>query len=218
MVFEYSDFKVLKDIKIEAPLTNEELLLLVDIENVDRVGFDLTTLEQAYYKANGIDLNTKLLFSKDSYKSSWDTVFSRWILNSKISDNLYIDHSGLYGIYPFEGRAREQIKKFIPQRNELAKLLNLKGKVGYDVCIDYIKGEKVIEVLHLEHDYGIEEYDIFMTNKERLENNLPEYEWEEVIEKLMNTIYLKSSDSIELSNYKASLFGFHKAFRYYNRI
>ena len=57
-----------------------------------------------------------------------------------------------------------------------------------------------------------------MKNKERLENNLPEYEWEEVIEKLMNTIYLKSSDSIELSNYKASLFGFHKAFRYYNRI
>ena len=216
MVFEYSDFKVLKDIKIEAPLSNEELL--VDIENVDRVGFDLTTLEQAYYKANGIDLNTKLLFSKDSYKSSWDTVFNKWILNSKISDNLYIDHSGLYGIYPFEGRAKEQIKKFIPQRNELAKLLNLKGKVGYDVCIDYIKGEEVIEVLHLEHDYGIEEYDLFMTNKERLENNLPEYEWDEVIQKLKSTIYLKSNDSIELSNYKAKLFGFHKAFRYYNRI
>ena len=120
MQFEYSDFKVLKDIVIEAPLSNEELLLLVDIENVDRVGFDLTFIEQAYYKANNLDLNTKTLFSKDSYKNSWDTIFSKWILNSKIGDNLFIDHSGLYGVYPFEGRAKEQLRKYIPQRPDIS--------------------------------------------------------------------------------------------------
>ena len=218
MQFEYSDFKVLKDITIEAPLDNEEFLLLCDIENVDRVGFDLTTIEQAYYKANGLDLNTKILLSKDSYKTSWDTIFSKWILNSNIEENIYVDHSGLYGVYPFAGRAKEQLRKFIPQRPELAKLYNLKGKVGYDLCVDYIKDTEVIEIVHLEHDYGIEEYDSFMYNKERIEQNLPDYNWGDILEKLKGTIYLESNESINLSNYKASLFGFYKAFRYYNRL
>jgi hypothetical protein len=218
MQFEYSDFKVLKDITIETPLDNEEFLLLCDIENVDRVGFDLTTIEQAYYKANGLDLNTKILLSKDSYKSSWDTVFSKWVLNSKIADDIYIDHSGLYGVYPFAGRAKEQIKKYIPQRPELAKLYNIKGKVGYDICIDFIKDSTVVEILHLEHDFGIEEYAIFMNNKERLEQNLPLYDWSNILEKVLGTIYLEDNESITLSNYKASLFGFNKAFRYYNRL
>jgi hypothetical protein len=218
MQFEYSNFQVLKDIVIEAPLSNEELLLLCDIENVDRVGFDLTTIEQAYYKVNNLDLNTKLLFSKDSYKNSWDTIFSKWILNSEIAENLFVDHSGLYGVYPFAGRAKEQLRKYIPQRPELAKLLNLKGKVGYDICVDFIQGERAVEVLHLEHDYGLEEYDLFMKNKQRLENNLPEYEWYEILEKLKGPIYLESNESIKFSDYKASLFGFKKAFRYYNRL
>ena len=218
MLFEINDFEVRKDIVIETPLDNEEFLLLCDIENVDRVGFDLTTIEQAYYKANGIDLNTKALFSKDSYKSSWDTVFSKWILNTEIADNLYIDHSGLYGVYPFAGRAKEQIKKLIPQRPELTKLYNLKGKVGYDLCVDYIVGETVLEVVHLEHDYGLEEYHIFMDNKQRLEENLPQYEWYQIIDKLGEPIYLENKESITYSNYKAEMFGFNKAFRYYNRL
>lgn len=218
MLFEINDFEVRKDIVIETPLDNEEFLLLCDIENVDRVGFDLTTIEQAYYKANGIDLNTKALFSKDSYKSSWDTVFSKWILNSEIANNLYIDHSGLYGVYPFAGRAKEQIKKYIPKRPELAKLYNLKGKVGYDICVDYIVGDTVLEVLHLEHDYGIEEYAIFMDNKQRLEENLSQYEWYQIVDKLREPIYLESKESIAYSNYKAEMFGFSKAFRYYNRL
>ena len=57
-----------------------------------------------------------------------------------------------------------------------------------------------------------------MKNKQRLENNLPEYEWYEILEKLKGPIYLESNESIEFSDYKASLFGFKKAFRYYNRL
>ena len=210
MQLEYSDFKVLKDVTIEAPLDNEEFLLLCDIENVDRVGFDLTTIEQAYYKANGLDLNTKVLLSKDSYKSSWDTVFGKWILNSKIDDNTYIDHSGLYGVYPFAGRAKEQIRKYITQRPELAKLYNLKGKVGYDVCIDYINGEQVLEVVHIEHDYGLEDYKLFLENKQKLETRLQSVDFTDLAHR---AIYNQRDH-----DYKAGLLGFPKAFVYYNRL
>lgn len=210
MQLEYSDFKVLKDITIEAPLDNEEFLLSCDIENVDRVGFDLTTIEQAYYKANGLDLNTKVLLSKDSYKSSWDTVFGKWILNSKIDDSTYIDHSGLYGVYPFVGRAKEQIKKYIPQRPELAKLYNLKGKVGYDVCIDHINKEQVLEVVHIEHDYGLEDYELFLENKQKLEARLQSVDFNDLAHR---AIYNQRDH-----DYKAGLLGFPKAFIYYNRL
>ena len=203
-------FKVEKDILIEAPLENEELLLSLPIENVDRVGFDLTTLEQEYYKANGLTLRHQELYSKDSQKGSWDTIFDRWFLESKIQEHFYIDHSGLYGVYPFAGRAKEQLRKFIPRRPELAKLYNLKGKVGYDVCIDYINQEKVIEVVHIEHDYGLEDYKFFLENKQKLETRLQNTNFTDLAHR---AIYNQRDH-----DYKASLLGFPKAFTYYNRL
>lgn len=203
-------FEVEKDILIEAPLENEELLLFLPIENVDRVGFDLTTLEQEYYKANGLTLKHQELYSKDSQKESWDTIFDKWFIESKIQEHFFIDHSGLYGVYPFAGRAKEQLKKFIPRRPELAKLYNLRGKVGYDVCIDYINGEKVLEVVHIEHDYGLEDYELFLENKQKLETRLQSTNFSDLAHR---TIYNQRDH-----DYKAGLLGFPKAFIYYNRL
>lgn len=203
-------FEVRKDIVIEAPLENEELLLLLPIENVDRVGFDLTTLEQEYYKVNGLSLKHQELYSKDSQKASWDTVFDKWFLESQLGTHIYVDHSGLYGVYPFAGRAKEQLKKYIPQRPELAKLYNLRGKVGYDICIDYINGEEVIEVVHIEHDYGLEDYELFLSNKALLEKRLNTVDFDDLTHR---AIYNQRDH-----DYKAGLLGFTEAFTYYNRL
>jgi hypothetical protein len=205
-----------KDVVLEAPLEDETLLLTLDIENVDRVGFDLTTLEQEYYKVNKLELTTKTLFSKDSDKTSWNTVFQKWILDEKLNNNIYVDHSGLYGTYPFVGRAAEQLKKYTKQRPELAKLLNLRGKVGYDICIDYIEDNTVVELLHLEHDFGLEEYDLFLEQKLFVEVNLEEQDWEAFIYDLYKVL----GDVRNPRNHdtKANLFGCSKAFNYYNRL
>lgn len=205
-----------KDIVLEAPIENEELLLTLDIENVDRVGFDLTTLEQEYYKVNNLELTTKVLLSKDSKKDSWDTIFQKWFFTSKLADNIYIDHSGLYGVYPFVGKAADQLRKFIPKRPELAKLLNLRGKVGYDICVDYINGETVIELLHLEHDYGLEDYTDFLINKASIQVEVVQLNWESYLEKLQ----AKVEDVTNPRNHdlKSNFFGFSKAFSYYNRL
>lgn len=205
-----------KDLVLEVPLDNEELLLTLAIENVDRVGFDLTTLEQEYYKANQLNLSEKKLYSKDSNKASWNTIFQKWILDDKLTDNIYIDHSGLYGTYPFTGRAADQLRKYIPQRPELAKLLNLRGKVGYDICIDYIEDDTVVELLHLEHDFGLEEYTTFLEQKTFVEDNLKGQDWEAFIYDLYRTV--GDIKNPRYHDIKASLFGCAKAFSYYNRL
>ena len=57
MPLKISNFQVQKDLSLSKPLEDESLLLTADIENVDRVGFDLTTLEQEYYKANNLSFS-----------------------------------------------------------------------------------------------------------------------------------------------------------------
>lgn len=215
MPLKISNFQVNRNLTLSKPLEDESLLLTADIENVDRVGFDLTTLEQEYYKANNLSLSEKILHSKDSAKESWNTVFGPWFETRKIKKNVFIDHCGIYATYPFSGQAKEQIKKYIPKRPELAKLVNLKGKVGYDICIDYINEEEVTELLHIEHDYGLEEYSTFLDNKHRLEILLQNTDWKRIYDKAKKGLL---TNSIERNNYKASLFGFEYAFKYYNRL
>jgi len=211
-----SNFQVPKDLTLSKPLEDESILLTADIENVDRVGFDLTTLEQEYYKANNLALSEKVIHSKDSNKQSWNTIFQNWFLTREIQEHIYIDHCGIYGTYPFYGQAKQQIKKYIPERPELAKLLNLRGKVGYDICIDYINGEEVVELLHIEHDYGLEEYDTYLENKYRLEAKLINTNWERIYEKVKKGSLL--TNSVQQNNFKSNLFGFEDAFKYYNRL
>ena len=216
MQLKVSNFQIPKDLTLSKPLEDESILLTADIENVDRVGFDLTTLEQEYYKVNKLALSEKVIHSKDSNKQSWNTIFQNWFLTREIQEHIYIDHCGIYGTYPFSGQAKKQIKKYIPKRPELAKLLNLRGKVGYDICIDYINGEEVVELLHIEHDYGLEEYDTYLKNKHRLEAKLLNTNWERIYEKVKKGSLL--SNSIQRNNFKSSLFGFEDAFKYYNRL
>jgi hypothetical protein len=205
-----------KDSILEVPIENEELLLTVSLEGVDRVGFDLTTLEQEYYKANKLELSVREVLSKDSKKDSWNTIFQKWILDSRLAENTYVDHSGLYGVYPFKGRAAEQLKKYLPKRPELAKLLNLKGKVGYDICIDYIEDTTVVELVHIEHDFGLDSYKLFLEGASYMEERILATDWNG---------YLREAESVgvDLANpinhdLKARFFGFPKAFMYYNRL
>ena len=216
MILEINNFTVPPDIVLENPIENEELLLTLDIGNVDRVGFDLTLIEQEYYKANNLILNEKEILSKDSKKSSWNTVFDKWFLSQEVAENFFIDHSGLYGVYEFKGRAAEQIKKYIPNRPELAKLLNLKAKVGYDVCVDFIKGEQVIEILHIEHDYPLTQYETFMDTKRQIEHTLSICDWEQVLTHIRKN--LQGDRTRKGTDDKAKFLGISPAYKYYNRL
>ena len=208
----FNSFEFNPNLNLHVPLEDETLLLNANIKQVDRVGFDLTVLEQEYYKINGFDLNKKVVLSKDSAKSSWDTIFQDWILEPLAEQNIFIDHSGLYITYPFAGEAKQQLQKYIPYRPELAKLINLKGKVGFDVCIDYIKGEDVIELVHLEYDFGLEDYSTYLSMKKRIERLLISADWESIKNTLSNVHHKITND------FRANLLGVNKAFVYYNRL
>lgn len=137
------------------PLDDPSVLLELGC-HIDHEGFDLNEIEQLYYKQQGIALTHDPTLYKDGGGITGATaIIQPWCIQKEVNINtsLIVDHSQFVFRFPIAGAAREQIKSFIPQRPELARLLSTRFKCGLDLCIDVVTEHRVEPVVHIEWDY-----------------------------------------------------------------
>ena len=165
----------------------------------DNDGFELTLLEQQFYKDNHFSTNNFL---------NHNCLQSRWL--SLIDQNFILDHSLLLERKCFECEAREQIKHFSKQFPQLLKYLKLKPKWGIDFSLEYYKNNFYIEVLHIEYDYY--DHGEAVEAKNLLQAKLLATDWNDFLSFLIK----KKEEWVNLrgfqqNDYKAKLWGLPKA-------
>jgi hypothetical protein len=165
----------------------------------DNDGFELTILEQNYYKANGIELSNIQNHAGD--QRVWFTC----------SDEKFrIDHSTLLHRRSFDGDARSQLEAQVDEIPQLHKLLNLKPKWGLDFALEYYGEGRFIEVLHFEMDYR--SYDDAIMAKAWFENKILSTNWNSFVEFLKQTEHeWKYLRGMEQNDWKARQWGLFKA-------
>lgn len=186
------------DLVLMKSVTNDELADYF-VRYFDNDGFELTTLEQNYYRANGVELTDILNHVSD--QQVWFTCKN---------DNFRIDHSTILHRRSFGGEAREQLEAYSNKIPQLHKLLNLKPKWGLDFALEYYGEGKFIEVLHFEMDYR--SYEDAMMAKKWFENKILTTNWNVFVnslkEKEHKWRYLKG---MEQNDWKARHWGLFKA-------
>lgn len=165
----------------------------------DNDGFELSLLEQEYYKENDIFLNPILNHSCDQRE---------WI---KCKDsNFKIDHSMLLQRWKFGEDAREQLKKNKTRFPQLNKYLKLQNKWGLDFALEYYNDETSLEVLHIETDY--KSYEEAMVGKKEFENKLLSTDWNDFVKSLIrNKNKWESLQGMDQNDWKAAHWGLKRA-------
>jgi len=171
-------------------------------EFFDRIGYELTYIESLYHKANGID--TLVLVPGSTTDASAN--IQDWFEQTKPHPNIFLDHAHVLVRYSYVGPAYNQIKKYSKKYPRLRKLLNIKPKLGYDFCIDYIDNEKVFEISHFEHDFP--DWKTFKKNFKWMENFILTSDWEKHSQYLKQTYKdWYTRDEYAQAQFKAKYFG-----------
>ena len=114
-----------------------------NIRYFDNDGFQLSLLEQEFYKNNGMWL--KYINGVWGYQDVWLTG----------GDNRFmIDHSMIITRCGYTGEALDQLYKYSEKFPYLKKYTKLQPKWGLDFALEYTDGEDFLEVLHIEMDYS----------------------------------------------------------------
>lgn len=136
---------------------NQVELLLTESCHIDHEGYDLNSIEQAYYNINNISVSYDSTWYKDGGKTSGtNAVILPWAIQKPTVTNVLIDHSHIVFRYPITGAAKQQIIQYASIRPELLKLISVNFKCGVDLCIDYIDSERnlVEPIVHIEWDFS----------------------------------------------------------------
>jgi len=112
------------------------------VDFFDKDGYELTDLEQHYYRAQGLAVR--------HYTANHPGLFQTWITVDH--EYLSIDHSCAMHRCNFTGAAREQLLEYRSQNPRLGWLLTSRQKWGLDLDIDYCDQDIALEVIHLEWD------------------------------------------------------------------
>ena len=113
------------------------------IRYFDNDGFQLSLLEQEFYKRNNIELNY--------INGVWGYQYE-WMIGG---DSCFIiDHSMIITRCGYSGEALEQIQKYSKNFPYLKKYTKLQPKWGIDFALEYIDNDEFLEVLHIEMDYA----------------------------------------------------------------
>lgn len=156
--------------------------------HVDHEGFDLNTIEQAYYNAQGITLTHDPTLYKDGTGPTGATaIIQPWCvqdLGQIIEEGtLVVDHSHFVYRYPITGPAKDQILKYTKQRPELARMLSAQFKCGLDLCIDAFFVDRVEPIVHIEWDFIC--YESLVEASKLVQNNIDAIDWSCVIPAIM---------------------------------
>ncbi len=169
------------------------------IRYFDNDGFELSFLEEEYYRENNIPLDYILNHSCD--QQVWLTCSDK---------NFLLDHSMIFHRWEFMGEARQQLdakKSLYPQLN---KYLKLKSKWGIDFSLEYYKDDIVLEVLHMEKDYH--NYDEAMNSKKFFEEKFVSTDWNHFVDSLLsNKSEWMHLQGMEQNDWKAVHWGLSSA-------
>ena len=165
----------------------------------DNDGFELSVLEQSFYKENNFPLHNFL--NHNCFQVKWFTMND---------DNFVLDHSLLLERKCFDGEAKEQIEFHSKQFPQLLKYLKLKPKWGIDFSLEYYEDNLYIEVLHIEYDYY--NFDKAVEAKDKFQTKLLATDWND----FLSTLKKKKEEWVNLkgfqqNDYKARLWGLPKA-------
>jgi hypothetical protein len=134
------------------------------IRYFDNDGFELSYLEQEYYRENNINLNSCLNHICDQ---------KVWFQGG--SEGLKVDHALILHRWEFQGEARCQLLNHVHKFRELNKYLMLKPKWGIDFALEYYSDSEAIEVVHFENDYP--SYQLAQEAKLYFENKILSTDW-----------------------------------------
>lgn len=197
-MFRITDNKFEKNLVITKPI-DESAFSLENIQYFDSDGFELSSLEVEYYKANGIELVDCL--NHINNQRDW----IKWA-----GKDFFVDHSTILQRFGFGGEAREQIEKFKSQFPQLNKYLRLKPKWGLDFCLEYYGDDDAIEVLHVERDFrSFEEAE---NAKVFFENKILDTDWSLFVKELnQSKQFWFDLGGFQSNDWKAALWGVGKA-------
>lgn len=171
------------------------------IKYFDKDGFELTPLEQHYYRANGVALTNYL----------WNTAAQKqWIELEAPHSSVFLDHSMLLERYQFEQDAKEQLINQAHVLPELWKLITTRRKWGIDFSVDYIADKCVTDVFHIEYDsHNLEQ---LQAVKAVVEDIAMRTDWVDAGKSLRRLESMwRSLEGKEQQNWKARYFGFDAA-------
>lgn len=165
----------------------------------DNDGFELSLLEQYFYKRNNFPLYNFL--NHNCFQVKWFDM---------TDNNFVLDHSLLLERKSFDGEAKKQIEFYSKKFPQLLKYLKLKPKWGIDFALEHYENDEYIEVLHIEYDYS--DLDQAIEKKEMFQNKLLSTDWTD----FLSTLKRKKDEWINLkgfqqNDYKARLWGLSKA-------
>lgn len=205
-MFKTLNYNIPKHPYISKPLKNESVFQKMVIPDFfDRIGYELTYVESAYHKAN----NVGSLILVPGRQADGSATIQDWMQQVEEHPNIFLDHAHVNIRYGYEGEAREQIKEWSLINPRLVKLLNIKPKYMVDFCLDYIVGNKVYELIHIEHD--LHDYDLYMKHLSLIEDLVQTTDWDMAYFDLQS-IHRKHHDYDEYAQarYKAKYFGLDK--------
>jgi hypothetical protein len=169
------------------------------IRYFDNDGFELSYLEQEYYRENNINLTSCLNHVCDQ---------KVWLEGS--SNGLKIDHALILHRWEFQGEAREQLIKYKHRFPELNKYLMLKPKWGIDFALEYYDNDNAIEVMHFENDYPT--YGAALQAKNYFEAKILSTDWIDFAKFLIrNKDKWQHLKGMTQNDWKASHWGLNKA-------
>lgn len=169
------------------------------IQYFDNDGFELSYLEQEYYRENEIKLSSTLNHNCDQ---------KPWIVGG--DDHFKLDHSMILQRWCFSKQAREQLEFKRKQFPQLNKYLSIMPKWGLDFALEYYNNDHWIEVLHIEVDYR--DYTEALESKEWFERKILATDWPGFVKSLViNKSKWDVLPGMQQNDWKAAHWGLNKA-------
>lgn len=169
------------------------------IRYFDNDGFELSYLEQEYYRENKVPVSHILNHACDQRE---------WLTCKH--ENFKVDHSMILQRWEFTREAREQLENKKIQFPQLNKYLKINSKWGIDFALEYYKDDIAIEVLHIELDYN--NYYEAVGAKHFFEEKLISTDWEHFVRSLIkNKPQWEGLQGMEQNDWKATHWGLNRA-------
>lgn len=205
-MFKVLDYKLVPHPYISEPLPDESVFeRLVAPEFFDRFGYELTYIESLYHQCNKIPGHVLVPGSPTDAAAC----IQDWMIQEEVHPHIFLDHCHLNTRYAYEGEALEQLKRLSAKYPRLVKILNIKPKYMVDFCVDYIIDGKVVELMHIEHDFH--DYSQFKSHIAYCEVLIAETNWSKAYRELKPFFENEYDyDEYAQAQYKAKYFGFDK--------
>ena len=159
-------------LEISKPI-DDNLFTEENVRYFDNDGFQLSLLEQEYYKANHVPVVNTLNRAGDR---------PLWMTCNHAS--FYLDHSMTPQRWCYVAEAKEQLTHYIKKFPSLIKYINLKSKWGLDFALEYYDDTEALEILHIEFDFRNYYQAVLM--KQELEQKISSTDWADFKSRLIN--------------------------------